>query len=142
MAWTTRPTYSEWQEPTFPTVLPATLQAGYSVTLPNIAQGQPLLLVDHPPGIPVPPSQLGVFGLGGAPLGVSRNPQIGMFIRDSEISAGSIGELGRAHYIPYATPDGRIGSFVIGKSPIGFRRQVHRTVTLGVPDGRGETEGP
>jgi hypothetical protein len=140
MAWITRPTYSEWQEPTFPTVLPASLQAGYSVTLPNIAQGQPLLLVDHPPGIPVPSSQLGVFGLGGAPLGVSRNPQIGMFIRDSEISAGNIGEVGRARYVPVNTPDGRIGRFVIGKSPIAWRRALHKVVVTSATPGAGEID--
>lgn len=144
MGWNTRPTYAQGPDPldpfALPVVLSASLQAGYSVSLPTLTQDRPVDLIDHPPGVPMPSSQLGVFRLGLAPLGPSRDPQVGAFIRDSMLVAGTLGGLGRPHYVPVNTPDGRIGRFVIGRSPIDWRRAVHKTITPGTPPGAGEVE--
>ena len=56
------------------------------------------------------------------------------------IPAAEIGAAQRGQYVPGFTPDGRIGVFAIGDSPIAWRRPYHNQIELGATPGAGEIE--
>lgn len=141
MAWNTRRTYQAAAPCSEPVPI-GTLPAGYSITLPNLTLDQAFT--------PVPATLqplLGAMTLGGAAaLGTpARNPQVGAFIRDSGLMAGTLGELGQVHYVQDFRPDGHIGrpgGFTIGQSAVGYRHATHKAVTLSPTPGGPETEAP
>lgn len=137
MGWNTRPVYADAAAPALPQ-LASINDARSAYTTPALPALRRLVMPQR-----TPQPALGANAvLGQFLLGADFPDPSSAFFRPSGLTAGTLGEQGQVRYIPLTTPDSRIGRFVIGRSPIGWRRSWHKDITPGVVPGDGETEQP
>ena len=75
-----------------------------------------------------------------APVLAAHDPAVGQFVHDHPVPERVVGVIDEYEYLEPETPDGRFGMFVIGVSPIGWRRPYHGEIIIGVPPGSAEGE--
>jgi hypothetical protein len=147
MAWNTHPTYgpieTAFAEPRYLPVVAdvGSLSASYTQDIGS-AVGLGIYARMPAPPVPPPSSALGQFTLGSAPLGGPPAPSGGP---GSPLPLAVIDDRfrGNTRYVPAWAPDGRIGRFVIGRSPIGYQdHRTHHTVEVGPPLALAWTELP